>query len=216
MEIDPSDFYKLNVIDTCAVWNVLSSRILFQTAVSSSCVFSCTAFIAYECLLKPRKTVTSADEQLQKRLQIEQRNGRFQVYHLDVEELLEVGNPKKRKNLGKGELSSIAFAKRTRQAFLTDDRGARKLAEQVMPEKMVQTTPHLFGWLYFSQRLGDGDKKGIISEHECVARPLRPHFEKMYQRALYYRLQANMAKNLVEDIPPEMPIISSTKKMILP
>lgn len=208
--IDPSDFYKLNVVDTCAVWNALSSKLLLQTAVSSGCVFSCTAFTAYECLLKPRKTVTPEDEELQKRLRIEQRNGHFQVYHLDVEDLLEVEILEKRKNLGKGELSSIAFAKRTRQAFLTDDRGARKLAQLVMSEKLVQTTPHLFGWLYFSQRLGDGDKEGIINEHERVARPLRPHFEEMYQRALYYRLQANKAKNLVEDIPSEAPIISST------
>src|SRR5262249_29710980 len=127
-----------------------------------------------------------------------------------VEELLEVETLEKRKNLGKGELSAIAFAKRTRQAFHTDDQGARKLAQQVMPEKLVQTTPHLFGWLYLGQRLGDGDKEGIINEHERGARPLRPHFEEVYQRALYYRLQANRAKNLVEDIPSEAPNISST------
>lgn len=54
------------------------------------------------------------------------------------------------------------------------------------------------------------NKESIISEHERVTRPLRPHFEEMYQRALYYRLQANTAKNSVEDILPATSVSSST------
>jgi hypothetical protein len=191
MAIDPSHFHTLNVADTCAIWNVLSSKLLYQTACSAGCVFSCTAFVAYECLLKPRKEMSSEDEELQTRLRREQENGRFQRYHLDIDDLLEVEILEKRKNLGKGELSSIAFAKRTQQAFHTDDTSARKLASQVIGERHVQTTPHLFGWLYFRQLLGDSDKETIIDEHTSLKRPLRPYFEEMYCRALHYRLMAN-------------------------
>jgi hypothetical protein len=77
------------------------------------------------------------------------------------------------------------------QAFHTDDTSARKLASQVMGERRVQTTPHLFGWLYFRQLLSDGDKEIIIEEHASLKRPLQPYFEEMYCRALHYRLMAN-------------------------
>ena len=189
MAIDPSHFYPLNVVDTCAVWHVLSSKMLYETALAAGCTFSCTAFVAYECLAKPRKNITPEQVELRRRLQAEQ--GRFTSYHLDLDELLEVEVLEKRKNLGKGELSSIAFAKRTRQAFHTDDQKARKLASHVMDTDRVQTTPHLFGWLYFTHSLGDADKDAIISEHERFEGPLRPHFEIMYMRALQYRLLAN-------------------------
>src|SRR5262249_50126946 len=133
MEIDPSHFYLLNVVDTCAVWHVLSSKMLYETALAAGCTFSCTAFVAYECLTKPRtKKITPEQEELRRRLQAEQAHERFRSYHLDLDELLEVEILEKRKNLGKGELSSIAFAKRTRQALHTDDQKARKLASQVM------------------------------------------------------------------------------------
>jgi hypothetical protein len=191
MAIDPSHFHTLNVVDTCAIWNVLSSKLLYHTALSAGCVFSCTAFVVYECLSKPRKAITPEDRELQRRLRTEQENGRFQHYHLDIDDLLEVEVLEQRKNLGKGELSSIAFAKRTQQAFHTDDTSARKLASQVMEERRVQTTPHLFGWLYFKHFLGDADKDAIIQEHESLQRPLRPYFEEMYGRALRYRLMAN-------------------------
>lgn len=191
MAIDPSHFYPLNVVDTCAIWHVLSSKMLCETALAAGCTFSCTAFVAYECLTKPRKNITPEQVELRRRLQAEQEQGQFTSYHLDLDELLEVEILEKRKNLGKGELSSIAFAKRTRQAFHTDDQKARKLASQVMDTDRVQTTPHLFGWLYFTQSLGDADKESIIREHECFEGPLRPYFEEMYIRALQYRLLAH-------------------------
>ena len=94
----------------------------------------------------------------------------------------------RRKKLGKGELSSIAFAKRTGQAFLTDDKNALKLALEVLPRGQVQTTPDLFGWLIFEQRLGDSDKQVVISQHESLKRPLKEKFEESYSLALQYRL----------------------------
>lgn len=190
MEINPSQFHLLNVTDTCAVWNILSSRLLYRTAVSVGCHFSCTTFVNYECLLKPRKATSPAEEELKNRLRTEQQNGQFRVCELTTDDLLEMDILESRKKLGKGELSSIAFAKRTPQAFQTDDKSARKLAQQVMQEKLVQTTPHLFGWLYFTQRLGDSDKEAIIEEHERHQRPLRNQFEEMYLRALQYRVRS--------------------------
>lgn len=199
MAIDPSYFHTLNVSDTCAVWNILSSKLLYQSALSLHCIFSCTGYVEYECLFKPRQNRTEEDEELQSKLRIACGNGQFQSYHLDIDDLLEVEILEKRKNLGKGELSSMAFAKRTQQSFHTDDTGARKLASQVLGEKRVQTTPHLFGWLFFKQVLSDADKEPIIKEHESCGRPLRPYFEEMYMRALKYRLMANSGDNLTPE-----------------
>jgi hypothetical protein len=195
MAIDPSQFHTLNVSDTCATWNVLSSQLLYQAALSVRCVFSCTAYVVYECLFKPRKNRTTGDEELQNRLRVARGNGQFQSYHLEIDDLLEVEILEQRKNLGKGELSAIAFAKRTQQAFHTDDMSARKLASQVLGAQRVQTTPHLFGWLCFKGWLSDTDKETIIKDHTDLQRPLGPHFEEMYQRALSYRLMVQSEKD---------------------
>jgi len=57
---------------------------------------------------------------------------------------------------------------------------------------MIQTTPHLFGWLLFIQRLSDGDKLAVIFEHEEMSRPLREFFDTMYLEALRCRLMAGV------------------------
>ena len=129
---------------------------------------------------------------MQNRLREARKDGKFQSYHLDLEDLQEVDILQKRKNLGKGELASIAFAKKTSQAFLTDDKNARKLAEEVMFRKFVQTTPHLIGWLFFENFLGDSDLKPIVNEHEQHNRPLSKYFNEMYRIALDYRSKLNL------------------------
>lgn len=187
MAIDPSRFQTLNVVDTCSIWNILSSRILYSRACSTGCFFCCTEFVYYECLYKPRKNPTEKDDDLQNRFRNECNNGNFKRYHLDIEDLQEVALLQNRKNLSKGEIASIAFAKKTRQAFLTDDQKARKLAAEVMEQHMVQTVPHLLGWLYFTNRLGDCDLNPIIEDHKQCGRPLTSHFQEMYRRALQYR-----------------------------
>ncbi|MBD2119387.1 hypothetical protein [Trichocoleus sp. FACHB-262] len=192
MSIDPSQFKELNVTDTCVIWNVLSSRLLYMAANAAGCSFCCTNFVHYECLHKPRKTYTSEDVELQNRLKEAIQDGKFRSYHLDLEDLQEVDILQKRKNLGKGELASIAFAKKTNQAFLTDDVKARKLAEEVMTRQFVQTTPHLVGWLFFVSFLGDGDLKSIVDEHQKHNRPLAQYFKEMYNKALDYRSKLNL------------------------
>ena len=61
---DPSKFYNLNVVDSCAIWNIISSKLLRTTAYSAGCLFCCTDFVYYECLHKPRKKVKSEDVEL--------------------------------------------------------------------------------------------------------------------------------------------------------
>src|SRR6266852_5420208 len=190
MAVDPRSFNRVSMADTCAVWNVLSSDRLYQSASSAGCIFCCTGFVNYECLLKPRKKIYSHDVELQKRLRTARKGGRFQLFSLEVEDLQEVEILERRKKLGKGELSSIAFAKRTQQAFLTDDKNAFKLAIEVLPAGRVQTTPDLFCWLIFEQLLGDSDKQVVISQHESLKGPLREQFEESYSLALQYRLSS--------------------------
>lgn len=74
-----------------------------------------------------------------------------------------------------------------RQAFLTDDQGARELAEETMDKTMVQTVPHLLGWLCFENYLSDGDVETVIKEHKEFERPLERFFREIYRRALQYR-----------------------------
>jgi predicted nucleic acid-binding protein len=89
--------------------------------------------------------------------------------------------------LGKGELSAIAFAMKIRQAVITDDQKARRLAED-LGHAITQTTPHLFSWLIFKGRLGDSDKDLVIEQHVAMGRPLAPHFLNAYELALQCKL----------------------------
>lgn len=186
-ERDPSKFHKLNVVDACAIWNIISSQLLRTTAYSANCSFCCTDFVYYECLYKPRPRVKPEDVALQALLRQEMQDGKFKSYHLDIEDLQEIEVLQKRKNLGKGELASIAFAKKTHQAVLTDDRGARNLAEEVINHHMVQTTAHLLGWLFFECFLSDSDLKEIIKQHKEYNGNLEKYFRVMYHRALDFR-----------------------------
>lgn len=202
--LDPSSFHKHNIVDTCAVWNVLSSQLLYATAQSKGVVFFCTRFVVYECLFKPRKASTASEQELQKRLQIAQANNDFQSYQLDIDDLQTVEILKRRKQLGIGELSSLALALKTRQALLTDDQKARKLTQEVLKDmgNIIQkhpghqTTPQLLGWLFFSGCLTDRDKDTIIQQHNAMSRPLEKYFCEMYAEALRCRCMAHQTGSL--------------------
>ncbi len=188
MEIDVSKFMKTNVIDTCAIWHVLSSKRLVSATKGARCQFAATAFVYYEALHKPRKAPKKTDLDLQNRLRSERESGWFGDCSLDISDLQDVGILDKRMRLGKGELTSIAFAKKAGLAFMTDDQKARKLGSSVIPRDRIQTTPHLFGWLMFSGVLADSDKEPVIREHEESGGQLRPYFEATYYEALRCRL----------------------------
>jgi predicted nucleic acid-binding protein len=187
MAVDVTRFHSYNITDTCAVWNVLSSATLCEAAHGARCHFACTAYVIYECLTKPRKTSTDADTVLRERLLRQRELGRFQEFHLTLDELEDVALLERRRKLAKGELSSIAFARKNRQAVLTDDQKARRLANEVCDDGMVQTTPQLLGWLFFTRSLIDSDLKEVMKEHEEVNRPLKKHFEEMYRQGLERR-----------------------------
>lgn len=186
MPIDPRTFQRVNMIDACTVWNILSSNTLYRAALANGCLFSCTDFVIYECLHKTRSRPDHSDIELRNRLLTERLDGRFKSYSLAIEDLQEIEILEKRKRLGKGELSSIAYAKRTGQAFLTDDQKARRLALELIPA-VVQTTAHLFGWLLFEGILRDSDKTAVIAEHEEFQLPLRKYFEETYLSVQQYR-----------------------------
>lgn len=183
MEIDPSSFQTVNIVDTCAVWNVLSSQRLFSVAREAGCHFCMTAFVYYECLIKKRGVSKETDTVLMERLRRAQGEGAFQAHASTIDDLQQVALLERRKKLGKGELSSIAFAMKIGQAVMTDDQGARKLALAV-GHSPVQTTPHLFGWLFFTGRLSERDKGPIIQQHVEMGQTLMPHLEKAYEMAL--------------------------------
>jgi len=190
MEIDVSKFIKTNVIDTCAIWHVLSSRRLVSATKSARCHFAATAFVYYEALHKPRKAPTKKDLELQDILRRERASGLFGDCSLDISDLQDIGVLDNRMRLGKGELASIVFAKKAGLAFMTDDQKARKLGWTVIDRDRIQTTPHLFGWLFFSGELTDSDKDFVITEHEEYGGQLRTYFEATYHEALRCRLMA--------------------------
>jgi hypothetical protein len=191
MNINVAEFVVSNVTDTCAVWNVLSSRVLYATARSAACAFTCTQFVRYECLSKPRTSTTPASEELRRRLQRALASGDFIECSIDVADLQEVEVLENRKRLGRGEISAIAFAKKSGAvAFLTDDQKARKLARVALEARRVQTTPHLLGWLVYHARLSDQEALTVISEHKELEGILAPYLHEAYMEGLRCRLMA--------------------------
>jgi hypothetical protein len=57
-----------------------------------------------------------------------------------------------------------------------------------MEARMVQTTPHLLGWLVFDGRVVDSDIAGIVEEHERLGRPLKKFFLSMHSEGMRCRL----------------------------
>lgn len=194
MAIDPSRFHLVNVADTCSVWNILSSARLHSAAKEARCDFCITDFVSYECLVKPRKSPTDADLELRRRLLAEQRNGGFRAHSCGIDDLQDVTALRDRKRLGMGEISSIAFAMKIRQAVITDDQKARKLATAA-GHALTQTTPHLFSWLIFTGRLGDSDHAVVVSQHEELGGDLQPHLRDAYELALQCRLNATRSRS---------------------
>lgn len=132
------------------------------------------------------------EKELIKRLNAERAANRFQTFQLTIDDLLDFEVLENRKRLGKGELSTIVFAKRTALAIVTDDQKARRLADVALGASAVQTTPQLLGWLIFTQRLSDWDVGRVIDEHQQMKRPLSKYFLEAYELALQYRLNASL------------------------
>ena len=184
MEIDITRFEKVNIVDCCAIWNILSSKLLLAAAFNANCYFTITKFVEYECLLKKRKESKKEDEELKIKLKKLLDGKKMESFALSISDLQEVELLRNRKRLGLGELSSIAFAKKTYQAFLTDDQKARKLAKEILGKDKIQTTPQLLGWLFCGSLLFESDIYTIINEHKNYGGPLEEYFLKVHQEYL--------------------------------
>jgi hypothetical protein len=202
MAIDVTSFHLVNVTDTCAVWHVLSSLTLYRTAKQAKVAFCITSFVSYECLIKRRSALKPQDQDLQARLRSCTSQGDFTVHEVQLQDLLLPAFLEKTGRIGKGELSAIAFAYRTRQAVLTDDQKARRLAANPSLSVATQTTPHLLGWLIYSHRLLDGDFRAIVGEHTAMNGKLQQHFENAYHMALRALCPASATTSPTPVAPP--------------
>jgi hypothetical protein len=147
-------------------------------------------------MVKTRSAGVPSDpewQELRDRLRRARQAEQFQAYPLEIEDLQDFAALERRKQLSKGELSAMIFARKTRQAFLTDDRNARALAESFMNASSVQTTPRLLGWLVFGGCLAESDVDHIIEEHERLKRPLTQYFRIILEEALRCRLMVMSA-----------------------
>lgn len=196
MAFDPRVFSRMLATDTCAVWNILSSKKLFNAAKLSKLTFCVTPMVIYECLVKPRKNITPEKEELIVRLKSARRENLFPQQECRLESLLYIKNQAPKK-LNSGELSSIALAYEIQtMSFMTDESAARKFVENNL-RLPVETTPKLYGWLHYHCKLSDTDHQHIVHEHENYEkRPLTKYLNKAYEQALVCKCFDNQAKKL--------------------
>jgi predicted nucleic acid-binding protein len=188
VNVNIKSFYKYNIIDSCSISNILSSEKLYNAALYSGCCFYCTKFVIYECLFKKSKTENYVFQEFKRRFDLARRDNKFETFDISIEDLQEISLLESRKKLSKGELSSMVFAKKTQQAFITDDKKAKKLATGYLEQNMVQTIPQLFGWLIYTSVLNDQDKIDIINDHKKMGRPLEKYLNRIYLWALELKL----------------------------
>jgi hypothetical protein len=148
--------------------------------------------VRYECLHKPG-TVRPERIELQRRLNGKVATGNIHWHPIDIEDLQEFEVLRNRKRVSPGELSVIIFARKTRQAVLTDDIGAQKLARRELGAQFVQNTPHLFAWLYFNSHMSDSDKDQIAADLKSFGRSLHPYLDEYHTEAQRCRALANRA-----------------------
>lgn len=190
---NPAQFRLANVADTCSIWNLLASRVLHSAARHCNVSLCFTQFVRYECLHKPGQ-VRPERQQLQERLKREIQNQRVKCCEIEIEDLQDVTILEQRKKLSKGELSSMIFARKTAQAFMTDDAKAAKLALSIMAAEQIQSVPHLMSWLFFHGKLQDSDKDKIVDELRQYGRSLQPHLDNAHREALRCRLMSQGAQ----------------------
>ncbi len=166
--VDVSVFAPTSAIDTCSVWNLLSSKMLLGAALRRGRGFAVAAYVRYEALEKPRKkAVTTAELAMQGEFRRRLAEGRsFTEVPMSIADLQAVASLPEVRKLGRGEVAALALARRLRAAVLTEDQGARKAAPNVGVGS-AQTTPQLLGWLLYEGELNDGDVAVVISEHEA-------------------------------------------------
>ena len=200
MEIDITKCLKPNVVDSCALWNILSSLVFHSVIEDNKFDFCITAYVKYECLEKPRSFSTESERKLKLELEKHIAKGKFPAHELTLEDLQDESILALKNRLGRGEISSIAFAKKTGIAFLTDDMGARKKAKPILGNERVQTSPLILGWLHFHGMINDGDVENIIADHEGLHRPLSKYFREVVGESYRMRYFLSQVKSSNEPI----------------
>jgi predicted nucleic acid-binding protein len=194
MAINPTKFSIMTVTDTCSVWNVLSSRKLYQASITAKVHFCITPMVLYECLYKPRSSMTAEKNELIVRLEKARKENAFPILECSLEDLAELAL-RAPSGLGSGEMSCMAMAYKIRSAFMTDEKKARKFAEKKLA-LVVETTPKLYGWLHYNMYLNDGDHMDVISEHEHhESMPLTRFFSEAFETAMHYRVMISLYSN---------------------
>jgi hypothetical protein len=188
MEINPRKFHPMLVTDTCSIWNLMSSRRLFQSSRCANLFLCITPMVLYECLHKQRKVVTPAKKELIDRLLAARREGAFPLHSCELDDLAAITREAPT-GLGSGELSCIAVAYRTVTfGVMTDEKKARSYTEKHL-KLIVETTPRLYGWLHYHRFLTDSDHHEVIAEHERhEERPLTKFLQLTYEAALQHQL----------------------------
>jgi hypothetical protein len=190
MNSDITQLKLYNVIDSCSIWNILLSPTIYKASIQAGCYYSLTNYVKYECLVKKR--VNARDLGAVNKLHNEILKEKFVSCDITIEDLQEMEILQNRKKLGKGELSSIVFAKKAKLAFMTDDKKARKLGNEVLGKEYVQTTPHLVGYCFYKRYLLDGDYADLLTEHTSTLRgswgDLSTFFKIAYETSLKIHL----------------------------
>lgn len=202
MRVDVRQFAQTNAIDTCAIWNVLSSGRLTSAALGKQRWFVVADYVRYEALERPRTDPDDSELKLQRRFRDRlQRNQGFSTQTVSLADLQAVANMPAIGRLGGGEIAALALARKLRIGFMTDDQKARAKAPEI-DAGQAHTTPHLLGWLIFDGALGNSDVELVIAEHEaCVPKKngqLSKFFRGAYEEACRCRLARDQASSLVE------------------
>jgi hypothetical protein len=152
---------------------------------------SSTQFVRYECLHKHSANLPERNE-LKKRLRERIAAGEIMFCDIELEDLQEVASLEGRLAISKGELSSIAWAKRTGQSFFSDDKKAKLLANSVIDHESIQDTPHLCAWLCIQGSIHEHDEEQIRADLRSLNRFLDPHISNAFRSALEIRLMDDM------------------------
>jgi hypothetical protein len=184
--VDVSVFAPTSAIDTCSVWNLLSSKMLLGAALRRGRGFAVAAYVRYEALKKPRKkAITTAELAMQGEFRRRLAEGRsFTEVPMSIADLQAVASLPEVRRLGRGEVAALALARKLRAAVLTEDQGARKAAPNVGVGS-AHTTPQLLGWLLYEGELNDVDVAVVISEHEASIEENRGRLTA-YFRAIHF------------------------------
>lgn len=199
MRVDVREFAQMNAIDTCAIWNLLSSGRLTSATFGKQRWFIVADYVRYEALERQRTNPDDSELELQRKFRERlQRNQGFSTQNVGLADLQAIANMPAVGRLGAGEVAALALARKLRIGFMTDDQKARAKAMEV-DAGPAHTTPHLLGWLIYDGALGDSDVGVVIAEHEaCVPQrngQLTKFFRAAYEEACRCRLARDQARS---------------------